>query len=171
MNEKERSGNCFPCHVFKIKDAVDAHKALGFQYKASKEYGESILLEDGTLLHKNCRFDEGGREIIPCNICGGLMLRQRSVFDDGFGGAEEIRIPVASVEEADLLNIFLSEEDFANYPFRHFRGNGISSCWEGEKEPYPYDLDELRTKIRVKDSWLGPSQKVLLENLIRQAGK
>lgn len=172
MNNCGQNGICFPCHAFEIKDKRDVYETLQFKHTVVKDYGEYLSLEDGTMLHHNyCDNDEGGRELDRCKICGGFVLHQRTVFEDGLGGAYGDYIPVSSVEEGDLLNILLSGDDVTRYPFRHFRAYFQEYYWEGDKEPSPYNPDALRDEIRKKYSGLNPDQKELLEKMIRATAK
>ena len=58
-------------------------------------------------------------------------------------------IPVAS-EEADLLNILLINLEMESVPCRHLRGNNSYFFWTKNKEPEPYDPEELIRRIREK---------------------
>lgn len=165
----------FLCHLYGIRDAEEAFKAI--ENECIKEYGRELCLEDGTLLHDNipkCH-DEGGRYLVRCEVCGALTLLQWSKYECPYWDEPDEyyrdHIPVASREEADLLNILWDEKEPEEYPFRILRRDDMSKFWTDGKEPVPYDPDELRTKIRQKYAGLKPGQKKMLEKLIGEAGK
>ena len=169
MNRKKGKG-CFPCHIWGIEDAVKAKDA--FRGTAIRIYGDETELEDGTVLHMNYMWDDGSRRLLRCSQCGGLVIRQRSEFHGGLDDDADYLdwIPVASEEEADLLNILWGPLELEGYPFRLLRANDYRYFWTEAGEPVPYDPEELKEKIREKYSGLKPEQKEMLENLIRKAG-
>ena len=182
MRETERKREMiahplYPCHLYGIEDAREAYKAM--DATCLKEYGGRLSLQDGTVLHDNYpdHHDEGGRHLMRCNVCGCLMLAQRSMFEASLMYFDELdeyyddRIPVASVEEADLLNILWDEEELKKKSFRHLQRNDMSIGWMGEKDPSPYDPEKLKRKIRMKYSSLYLEQKKMLEKLMAEAGK
>ncbi|MBR2660527.1 MAG: sel1 repeat family protein [Clostridia bacterium] len=166
-------GTRFPCHFWETGDAEEAEKA--FRGTLVRDYGEYTALEDGTVLHYNYMWDDGARFLTRCDECGGLVIMQRSeyhsCFDDDGDGYYQDWIPVASVEEADLMNILWGGLDLEGYPFRHLRGNNFKYSWTGGGAPKPYDPEELKEKIRQNYSGLKKNQKELLEKLISEAGK
>ncbi len=171
MSDNQTIGKHFVCHIFDIEDVWEAHQAFSDECAYIKDYGEVFTLNDGTVLHNNyCDFG-GGRYLKRCKVCGGYMIHQSSIFEDGLGGAYGDFIPVLSAEEGDLLNILLTGDELAVYPYHHFRGYYHEYYWEGEGKPGPYDPDELREEIRKKYSRLDPEQKKQLEVLIQEAGK
>lgn len=163
------------CHLYGIRDAEEAYEAI--DVKCIREYGECLRLEDGTALHRNypdCH-DEGERFLVRCKVCGALTLVQWSMRECPYWDEPDEyyhdRIPVASMEEADLLNILWDEKELKEYPFRHFRRDDMRKLWTDGKEPVPYDPEELREKIREKYAGLTMREKGMLENMIRAAGK
>lgn len=167
--DSKKEGTRYPCHIWEIGDAEEAKDA--FEATAIRDYGEYTALEDGTELHCNYMWDDGSRRLLRCDHCGGLVIRQRSEFHGGDDDADYLDwIPVASVEEADLLNILWSPLELEDHPFRHLRANDYRYFWTKAEEPVPYDPEELKEKIRQKYSGLKPEQKEMLEKLIRNAG-
>ena len=166
-----RNGNDiprFPCHIYEIEDAGEAHKS--FRGELIKEYGDDVRLENGQFLHGNYMWDEGSRNLVRCRMCGGLLIKQYSEFhsfSDSPDGYYEDWIPVASEKEADLLNILLSEMEMENVPCRHIRGNNGDIFWTEGDEPEAFDPEALIQKIREKYAETDPEH---LEELIRKAG-
>ena len=162
----------FPCHIYQNPDAG---KALGdMRMETVKDYGDYLSLEDRTTLHWNYVWDDGDRTLCRCRSCGGLFIAQNSEyhsFSDSPDGYYFDMVPVASVEEADLLNILWSASELENYPFRHIRANNLDYFWTRQSDPVPYDVEELKRKIREKYAKLAPEQKEMLEKLISAAGK
>ena len=171
MSEAKKKGGRFPCHVWEMKDAEEAKESLrGIMVR---DYGEDTFLEDGTELHGNYVFDDGNRYLLRCAKCGGLVLVQNSEYHS-FSDEDDYysdRIPVASVEEGDLLNILWGALELESYPYRNIRGNNFHYFWKPGEEPRPYDTDELKRAIRENYKGLKPKQKELLEKMIREAGK
>lgn len=169
---KKKEGR-FPCHVWEIGDAEEAKKSI--QGSMVRDYGEYTELDDGTVLHYNYMWDDGNRYLLRCEECGGLVIVQNSEFHNFFGDEDDYysdRIPVASVEEADLLNILWGSLDLEGYPYRSIRGNNFRYFWKDrEEQPRPYDTEKLKQQIRENYAGLNPEQKELLENKIREAGK
>ena len=165
----------YPCHIYGIEDGKKAFEAIDAE--RIRDYGKSVTLEDGTVLHMNYpgHHDEGDRYLLRCNICGGLTLVQYSMEECPYWDDPDLyysdRIPVTSAEEADLLNILWDEEELKRYPFRHLRRDDMNKLWTDGKEPVPYDLKGLKEKIREKYSRMSPGHKEMLEKLINEAGK
>ena len=163
---------CFPCHICGIADAREAYDS--FHVAWARDYGDNVTLEDGTLLHWNHTWDDGKRYLLRCRECGGLMLVQSSEFhsfSDSPDGYYEDWIPVASVEEGDLLNILCDGGDLDNCDIWHLMQNNGKFHWKDGDEPRPCDPEELRKKIREKYAGLNPERKKMLEKLISEAGK
>ena len=162
----------FPCHIYENSDAQAIYDS--WQAELVRDYGEVTALADGTVLHDNNSWDEGGRKLLRCKECGALILRQYSVYNDMYDGPDGYYrdwIPVASMEEGDLLNILWGPMELEQYPYRHFRGNNRRFFWTEGNEPKPYDPEKLRKKIREEYSGLDAEKKQLLEKLISGAGE
>ena len=172
MNDNKTGEARFPCHIYGIRDGKEAYDT--WQGNLVKDYGEYTALEDKTVLHYNYCWDEGSRQLVRCCDCGALMICQYSVYNGMFDGPDGYYrdwIPVASVEEGDLLNILWGGMELERYPFRHIRGNNREFFWTKGEEPEPYDPEELKKKIREHYSELTKKKKQLLEKLISEAGK
>lgn len=168
MSESRKKELRFPCHIYGIADAKEAYDS--FFGKMIKNYGDAVTLEDGTVLHDNYMWDDGGRILVRCKDCGALMIIQFSEyhsFSDGPDGCYEDLIPAASEEEADLLNILLDIRKMENFPCRHIRRNNGDVFWTGDKEPETHDPEELIRMIRDKYRGVNPE---LLDRLIFSAG-
>jgi len=165
----------YPCHLYGIPDAEEAFRAD--ESEKIRDYGECVTLEDDSVLHMNypALLDEGGRYLLRCKVCGGLMLVQHAMDECPYQDDPDLyysdRIPVASVEEADLLNILWDEEELKQYPFRCLRRDDMQKSWKEGKEPVPYAPEELKEKIREKYSGLSKKHRAMLEKLIAEAGK
>ena len=147
----EKKMNRFPCHIYEIADGKEAAEAL--RTECVKNYGENMTLADGTMLHWNYAWDDGGRILLRCRDCGALFLRQSSEyhsFSDAPDGYYSDWIAAASEEEADLLNILLDEGELENVPCRHLRSNNCQYFWTEGDEPQPRDPEELKRQIREK---------------------
>ena len=147
--EKEKNG--FLCHIYGIPDGGEAREE--FRGEFVKDYGEKLSLKDGRTLHWNYNWDDGDRMLMRCKDCGALLIRQFSEyhsFSDSPDGYYSDWIPVASEEEADLLNILWDAMELESYPYRHIRGNNFSFFWTKGEEPVPYDPENLRKQIREK---------------------
>ena len=173
--ERERIAHpLYPCHLYGIEDGKKAYEAMDTEFV--KGYGGRLYLEDGTVLHDNYPRDrdEGKRFLTRCKICGGLMLTQSSMEDCPYWDDPDLYfrdcIPVATVEEADLLNILWDEEELVKSPFRHLQRDDMRKQWTKGKDPVPYDPEELKQMIREKYSGLKKKQKEMLEKLIGEAG-
>ncbi len=169
MNKSKKKEARFPCHIYGMADAQEAYE--GFGGELVKRYGDDVRLEDGTVLHDNYEWDDGARILIRCGKCGGLLLQQTSQyhsFSDAPDGHYVDRIPVASVKEADLLNILLGPGEMENVPCRHIRVNNRKVFWTRGGEPEPRDPEELIRQIR--EVYQGVNAE-LLEKLIQKAGE
>ncbi len=160
-----------------IYDMDDAHAVdQSFREVTVKEYGDSVCLSDGTKLHDNLDGEYGNytapvgrRELVRCRKCGALLIHQHTCDPNIYDGFEFLDdwIPVASVQEADLLNILLSGQEFTAYSFRHFRQVNLHGRWSEGKEPCPNDPDDLIQMIMDKYTGVDPA---LLAELIRETG-
>ena len=148
--EKNGAGR-YPCHIYEIEDPEAAYKAL--QTELIRDYGDTTVDDNGRFLHWNHTWDEGGRMLLRCKTCGGLMILQSSEFHsftDDPDGYYSDWIPAASEEEARLLNQLLDVLDFEDYPCRHLRRNNGRLFWTKGEEPRDQDPEVLRTAIRRK---------------------
>ncbi len=167
MNRTEGNVPRYPCHIHDIEDAGEAHDAL--MLNRVRDLGDSVCLEDGTFLHRNYEWDDGGRSLVRCEKCGGLLIWQSSVdhsFSDSPDGSCSDWIPAASTEEAKLLNILLNPGEMANLSCRHLRETNEEYMWLGDQEPESRDPEELIRAIREKYPDADPE---LLDRLIRDA--
>lgn len=88
-----------PCDAFLESDPKTAYDHM--KLKMLVDYGDC---KNGKVLHV---WDEGGRRLCRCTVCGGLVLVQDSEFhsftdeDDGY---YTDFVPVSSEEEADRIN-------------------------------------------------------------------
>nr|MCR4876205.1 hypothetical protein [Clostridiales bacterium] len=169
MRETERKTPCYPCHIYEMADAKEAYES--FEAERIKEYGDDVSLEDGTVLHQNYMWDDGGRTLVRCKKCGGLLIVQSSLyesFSDSPDGRYTDWIPAASEEEADLLNILYGARDMEDFPCRHLRRNNHDLFWTDGREPEACDPEDLIRAIREEYSGADPEQ---MEKLIRGARK
>ena len=166
---------CYPCHIYGIKDAKEADAVN--EITRVKDYGSNLSLDDSFTIHSNYpdSHEEGRRILARCNICGGLMLRQLSKIECPYWDEPDEYyhdyVPVATVKEADLLNILWNGKELAEYPFRHIKRDDYRVLWTDGKEPEPYDPEELKQKIREKYAGLSPKHREMLEKMISQTGK
>lgn len=177
MDSRERifgmKKDCFryPCHIYDAEDVN--YIRMSDQVNVIKGYGERTNLPDGNMLHKNYSdryLADGRRYFVRCRECGGLFLMQETIDWDVPEGPDRLNtwIPVATEEEANLLNILLSAEEFENYPFRHLKELNHICSWKGEGIPHPNDPEELRDKIRQRYI---EGYREMMESMIRKAGR
>ena len=160
----------FLCHIYDIPDALEVRKK--FRSITVKKYGSSVCLPSGTKLHDNVEgryytAPYGDRELVRCRDCGALILVQNTCDPNIYDGFEYLHdlIPVASEEEADLLNILLTGREFTDYPFCRIKMVDYTACrWTDGEEPVPNDPEELKKRIREKYTGVNREQ---LEKLIR----
>ena len=175
MSEIRKTEGRFPCHLYEIREAEEAYKAM--DVTRVRDYGNRLTLEDGFVLHNNYPNyrDEGGRYLTRCNVCGGLMLTQSSMEECPYSDDPDLyyrdSVPVASVEEADLLNILLNEKELSNFPVRHLKRDDLRILWTNQKAPAPNDPEELKKRIRIKYQALSPEHREMLEKKMEEAGK
>ncbi len=147
----EKKMNRYPCHIYEIPEGKDAIAAL--KVERVKDYGDCVHLDDGTVLHWNYTWDDGGRMLLRCRECGALLLLQSSEyhsFSDSPDGYYSDWIPAATEEEADLLNILLDVLELEDYPCRHLRSNNFSYFWTEGEDPQPQDPEDLKRQILEK---------------------
>lgn len=150
MDNRNENAGRFPCHIWDIADGKEAWDS--FHGRLVKDYGDNVTGGD-QILHWNHMWDDGGRLLLRCKECGGLVLVQSSEFHsftDSPDGYYEDWIPVASEEEAHLLNILLDALPMENYSCRHLRRNNGKCFWTGGEEPESADLEELRKEVQEK---------------------
>ena len=157
----------YPCHIHTILNAQEARNA--FRGELVKDYGDCVRLGKH-VLHWNHVWDDGGRVLMRCSDCGGLMLIQTSEFhstmsDDGY---YEDWIPVASAEEADLMNIFLDADELDGMDCHHLMINNGQAHWSRGESRDPMDPERLKRLILKK---YADQDRELLDGLIRNAGK
>ena len=175
MSGIKKTEGRFPCHLYEIRDAEEAYTAM--DVALIRDYGKRLTLEDGFVLHNNYPDDrdEGGRYLTRCNVCGGWMLTQSSMEESPYWDDPDLYyrdcIPVASVEEADLLNILLDEKELKNDPVRHLKRDDLRILWTNQKAPAPNDPEELKKRIRIKYQALSPEHREMLEKKMEEAGK
>ena len=165
----------FPCHFWETRDAKNAMDTM--ETTVVRRYGAYLELEDSFTLHGNYpdHHDEGRRSLQRCNVCGALMLAQFSKNECPYWDLPDQYyrdyIPVASAEEASLLNILWNGEELRKYPFRHLERDDYSYLWTEGEEPVPHDPEELRRRIREKYAGLSPKHREMLEKMMSEAGK
>ena len=139
-----------------------------------KSYGDKVTLEDGTVLHRTERdpslyAESNEMTLCRCVKCGALFLHDYHYESDMYDPwSSTWMYPVASEEEADLLNILLDGKKTGLPDFRRIYRYDWSYSWQGTEEPRPLDTDELKNMIRKKYAHV---DQTLLENLIRKAGQ
>ena len=141
----------YPCHIFNMPDPAKAYE--DFRGELVKDYGDCVSRRDGRVLHWNYMWDDGYRSLVRCRECGGLVLMQSSEyhsFSDAPDGYYRDWIPVATEEEADLLNVLLDAGEFERHPHRRFsRTNGDCHLF-GTDGLKPCDPEELKKQILKK---------------------
>ena len=174
MGKTRKTEGRFPCHVWEMEDAEKA--GCDLKLDTIKSYGSSLDLADGTKLHDNYDPNDsyGTRRLHRCTKCGGLVIEQVTMdaYDFDEPDIDRYYIPVQSVQEADLLNIL--KDNVMDTPFRTlycYTCRSFSFKWLKGEDPVPYDIEELKRKIREKYAGLTPAQKELLEKKMAEAGK
>ena len=161
----------FPCHLYDLADPDALFREL--RVHPIKPYGDRVALGDGTVLHENVEEGDeygGKRDLVRCSVCGALFIRQYFEEYGTLGGTETVThyIPVASEEEADLMNILLDEKEMDLFPVRHPMRYDRKYTWTKGDDPCPYDPEELKKLIRRKYARADREQ---LEELISAAGE
>ena len=156
-----------------IYDLEAEQLSRNLQLQEIKSYGDSVTLEDGTVLRKEEQnpdvFTETNkRTLCRCQKCGALFLKDYHYESDMYDSwSSETLYPVASEEEADLINILMGGKEAGIPDFRRIDRSGWSYNWIGEEEPRPLDPEELKAMIRRKYAAVNSE---LLEDLLRKAG-
>ena len=126
------------------------------QLQEIKSYGDSVTLEDGTVLHKTEKdpdmyMETNERTLCRCRKCGALFLKNYHYKSDMYDSwSSESLYPAASEEEADLINILMDGKEAGLPDFRRIYRHGWSYEWIGKEDPRPLDTEELKTMIRRK---------------------
>ena len=145
-----------------------------FALQEIKSYGDKVTLEDGTVLHRKEYDPElfsetNERTLCRCAKCGALFLQDYHYESDMYDPwSSSLTYPVASEEEADLVNILRDRKECGLPDFRSIYRCDWTYKWIGTEEPRPLDTDELKNMIRKKYAHV---DQALLENLIRKAGQ
>ena len=172
MDGNNRTKIPFPCCIYKVTDTDKIYRS--FHLQQIKDYGDEVKLADGTLLHKDDKGKDNdggwtGRKLVRCCDCGALFLNFYTYYYDMYDPySVETWCPVASEEEADLLNILLDgKREFGMGPVREILRSDWNYSWTAGADPVPCDPEELRRLIREAYADADPE---LLEDLIRGAG-
>ncbi len=161
----------YRCCVYDL-EAEQLYRNL--QLQEIKSYGDSVILADGTVLYKKEKdpylFSETNeRTLCRCRKCGALFLNNYHYESDMYDSwSSESLYPVASEEEADLINILMDGKETGLPDFRRIYRYDWSYKWIGKEDPRPLDAEELKTMIRRKYAAVNSE---LLEKLIRKAGR
>lgn len=171
MSENKRVIPHCRCCVYDL-EAEELYR--NFRLQRIKSYGDSVTLEDGTVLyrkeHDETLFSETNeRTLRRCLKCGALFLDDYHYESDMYDSwSSSCQYPVFSEEEADLVNILMDGKENGLPDFRRPYQYGWSYGWTGKEDPRPLDAEELKEMIRKKYAAADPK---LLENLIRKAGQ
>ena len=163
----------YPCCAYELDGG---HLYGNFHTQDIKQYGNELILADGTVLYrKKCdpeKWERRERKLVRCTGCGALFIQDYYFeYENIFDGCWSCYswYPVATEEEADLLNILMDGEQDSRYvPGRYIFRSGWRYKWQGEGDPEPRDPEELRKQIRKKYRHADRDQ---LEDLIRKAGQ
>ena len=143
----------YRCCVYDL-EAEQFYRNL--QLQEIKSYGDSVTLEDGTVLHKkeqdpDVYTETNERTLCRCRKCGALFLKSYHYESDMYDPWSSERLyPVASEEEADLVNILMDGKETGLPDFRRIYRYDWSYQWIGKEDPRPLDAEELKTMIRRK---------------------
>ena len=114
-----------PCEAFSFDDAVEAHKHI--KSIPLIDYGDR---QYGHFLHT---WDDGGRRLVKCANCGGLILIQSSEFHSFSDSPDSYYVdyfPVSSSEEADEINRRYSGSEIEyGFPKRYLMRTNGRVCW------------------------------------------
>ncbi len=171
MSEIRKETPPYQCCIYNL-EAEQLSRNL--QLLEIKSYGDRVMLEDGTILHRKesdeTLFSETNkRTLCRCQKCGALFLSDYHYESDMYDHYSwNCMFPVASEEEADLLNILMDGKETGIPDFRRPYRYSLTYKWIGEEDPRPLDTEKLKEMIREKYASVNPK---LLENLIRQAGE
>lgn len=166
MDEKRK----YPCCMYELEpDRIYRN----FHTREIRLYGNELTLADGTVLYRHQRqgvLDSGVKMLVRCRKCGALLLRTYDCEYDMYDGyySWEHWYPVATEEEADLLNILMDGGETDLPPVRHCFRSGWTYGWTEGEDPRPNDPGVLKDLIRKKYNSVN---RDLLEDLIRKAGQ
>ena len=144
------------------------------QLQEIKSYGDSVMLEDGTVLYRTesdgtLFLETNERTLCRCRKCGALFLNDYHYESDMYDPWSSSRLyPVTSEEEADLIIILMDGKETGLPDFRRIYRYDWSYQWIGKEDPRPLDVEKLKEMIRKKYAAVAPE---LLEELIRRAGQ
>ena len=171
MSGAKKEEGRFPCHIYGL-EADQLFRNLHLQ--KIKSYGDGVTLEDGTVLYRK-EYDEtlfaetNERTLCRCLKCGALFLDDYHYESDMYDPYSwNCLYPVASEEEADLLNLLMDGKENGLPDFRRPYRYDWNYKWIGTEDPAPLDADELKKMIREK---YAAANRDLLEKLIRKAGQ
>ncbi len=170
MGESRETNHRYRCCMY---DLEADQLCRNLQLQEIKSYGDSVRLEDGTVLHKKEQdpdvfIETNERTLCRCRKCGALFLKSYHYESDMYDHwSSESLYPAASEEEVDLINILMDGEETGLPDFRTIYRSGWSYAWIGNEDPQPLDTEELKTMIRRKYAAVNSE---LLEKLIRKAG-
>ena len=115
--KREGAPRTYHCKGFDLDTGQEAYEHFYGRLIPIKRYGDYCNGHDLYV------WDEGGRHLSRCSVCGGLVLVQRSQAN-GFGDYDDVYytdyFPVDSEAEAEFLN-------------EHYSGFGIEDAWDGRK--------------------------------------
>ena len=106
-----------------VYDLEAKQLSRNLQFQRIKSYGDGVALEDGTILHRKeydaTLFSETNeRTLCRCRKCGALFLVDDHAESDMYDPCSSSSLyPVASEEEADLLNILMDGKETGLYGF------------------------------------------------------
>jgi len=171
MAENRLEKFCVRCCIYEL-EANQLYRNI--QLQKIKSYGDSVTLEDGTILHRKeydaDLYDENNeRTLCRCRKCGALFLNDYHYESDMYDPwSSSSYYPVSSEKEADLLNILMDGKENGLPDFRRPYRYDWNYKWIGKEEPRPLDVEELKEMIRKKYAAVN---RELLEKLILKAGQ
>ncbi len=119
------------CIGLDMRDPVEAWKHIYEDQERVVDYG------DNAYGHPLYSWDNGGRALLYCKVCGGYVLLQKSVY---YGYDNDDRycrdyFPVESPQEADELNRKYNGINIElNYPDRYLIRTNTKIYWSKKKE-------------------------------------
>ena len=171
MNKNNQANLSWRCCVYDV-EAEQIYR--NFELQEIKSYGDSVTLEDGTVLYReeynaDLFSETNERTLCRCRKCGALFLNDYHYESDFYDSWSSSSLyPVPSEEEADLINILMDGKETGLPDFRRPCRYGWKYNWIGKEEPRPLDTEELKEMIRKK---YAAANRELLEKLILKAGQ